>query len=78
MIPSFRNSPEADIRNPVRIQYNQIIPGSGLASAASGLGRDDELMRSLFRGERTGSYCEKLNYYAWAEFLDQEASLDLV
>ena len=33
----------ADVRNPMIIQYNRILSGSRLASAAGGLGRDDEL-----------------------------------
>ena len=33
-----------EIRNPVKVQYNQILSGSRLASAAAGLGRDDELL----------------------------------
>jgi hypothetical protein len=42
---SFRTSPPKanEIRNPVKTQYNQILSGSRLASAACGLGRDDEL-----------------------------------
>jgi hypothetical protein len=41
--PSFRNSPTADIRNPVEGKNSQDLSGSRLASAAAGLGRDDEL-----------------------------------
>gem|GEM_PF-4033126 len=41
-ITSFRNSPEADIRNPVRLKYSLIVPGSRLAPRFAGLGRDDE------------------------------------
>jgi hypothetical protein len=32
-----------EIRNPAKGQYNKAISGSRLASAACGLGRDDEL-----------------------------------
>ena len=35
----------------MQVQYNQILSGSRLASAARGLGRDDELRRSLLRIE---------------------------
>jgi hypothetical protein len=39
-----------EIRNPVKVQYNQILFGSRLASAAGGLGRDDSLRHSLLEG----------------------------
>ena len=46
--PSFRTSPPTagEIRNPVKVQYNQVLSGSRLASRFAGLGRDDELRRS--------------------------------
>jgi len=37
---------EATVRNPVKVQYNQILSGSRLAPAAAGLGRDDYLRRN--------------------------------
>jgi hypothetical protein len=37
----------SEIRNPVKVQYDQILSGSRLASAAGGLGQDDELRHSL-------------------------------
>jgi hypothetical protein len=40
-----------EIRKPVRIQYNQIISRSRLASRFAGLGRDDESRNSLLKGE---------------------------
>jgi len=40
------------------------LSGSRLASAASGLGRDDELRRSLLRGEGTCNYPEELSEQA--------------
>ena len=48
--PSFRTSAalRGEIRNPVKVQYNQILSGSRLASAAAGLGRDDELRNILW------------------------------
>ncbi len=33
-----------EIRNPLKVQYNQILSGSRLASRFAGLGRDDELL----------------------------------
>ena len=47
--PSFRTSAASrgEIRNPVKVQYNQIISGSRLASRFAGLGRDDESRHSL-------------------------------
>jgi len=39
-----------EIGNPVKVQYNQIIPGSRLKSAAGGLGWDDKLRHSLLKG----------------------------
>ncbi|MFA9613408.1 MAG: hypothetical protein ACERK9_05625, partial [Deltaproteobacteria bacterium] len=47
---------------------NQIICGSRLASAAGGLGRDDELRHSLLRGEGACSYRAEPNKYAYFEF----------
>jgi hypothetical protein len=40
------------------------LSGSRLASAAAGLGRDDELPESLLRAEDTCSYHAELNTYA--------------
>jgi hypothetical protein len=40
------------------------LSGSRLASAAGGLGRDDELRHSLLREEGTCSYRAELNKYA--------------
>jgi hypothetical protein len=44
---------EVEIRYPVNVQYNQILSGSRLASAATGLGRDDEL-RNICNPRRSG------------------------
>ena len=38
-----------EIRNPVRVQYDQTIPGSRLASGG-GFGRDDKLRHTLLMG----------------------------
>ena len=58
--PSFRTSTASrgENRNPVKSQYNQISPGSRLASAG-GLGRDDDLRHSLSCGndKRKISFC---------------------
>jgi len=50
-----------EIRNPVQVQYNQTFSGSRLASAAAGLGRDDELPHSLWRKEKMCGYRAKLS-----------------
>ena len=50
---SFRTSAASrgEFRNPVRVQYTEVISGSRLASAVGVLGRDDEMRHSLL-GER--------------------------
>ena len=67
--PSFRTSPPkaSEIRNPVKVQYNQILSGSRLASAGGGLGRDDKLRESLLRGEGICSYHAELNTYTFPQ-----------
>ena len=35
----------------MKVQYNQVLSGSRLASRLAGLGRDDELRHCLLRGE---------------------------
>jgi len=54
-----------EIRNPVKGQYNQILSGSRLASAGGGLGRDDELRRSLLRADGICSYPAELSEQAY-------------
>jgi len=56
--PSFRTSAASrgEIRNPLKVQYNQTLSGFRLASAASGLGRDDELRHNQLGGEGECSY----------------------
>jgi hypothetical protein len=44
------------------------LSGSRLASAAAGLGRDDELRHSPMRCQGTSSYRAELNKYAFANF----------
>ena len=60
--PSFRTSAASrgEIRNPLKNQFNQVLYGSQLASALSGLGRDDELRPSLLSREGTYSYPAEL------------------
>ena len=41
VIPDEAAYKAGEIRNPVKVQYNQILSGSRLASAVGGLGRDD-------------------------------------
>ena len=53
----------------MKVQYNQIFSGSRLASAAVGLGRDDELRHSLLRREGTCSYPVELNKLAIFDIL---------
>jgi hypothetical protein len=62
-------SAQADeIRNPAKVQYNQVFSGSRLASRLAGLGRDDELPHSLPREEGICSYRAELNTYAFSKF----------
>jgi len=60
---SFRTSSASrgEIRNPVKVQYNHIFPGSRLASTAGGLDRDDELRNSL-SGSRILWYLRKVSF----------------
>ena len=62
-------SAQADeIRNPAKVQYNQVFSGSRLASRLVGLGRDDELPDSLPKEEGTCSYRAEPNTYAFSKF----------
>ncbi len=56
-----------EIRNPLKVQYNQILSGSRLAPAPGGLGRDDELRGSRLRLEGTSSDHAEVNTYASIE-----------
>jgi len=51
--PSFRTRPPkaGEIRNPVKVEYNQTLSGSRLASRSTGLGRDDVLQHSTSKGK---------------------------
>ena len=56
-----------EIRNPLKVQYNQILSGSRLVPAPGGLGRDDELRGSRLRLEGTSSDHAEVNTYASIE-----------